>query len=624
MKDIIEESDVIAVTSSPNTQSTINFDVISKYVHAPLLGAMVQFEIPVRRSAGQEDKLVAIGQITSCEMRNRWHEDPALKGYIKIKGNLPELTGRGDIFSGKIQIVGVYAPIVTASGDIYYRKEKSPPLVGTGIPIKPVSRELIENIMSGQSGYGYLGYFTNAKGALAPVMVRHFGDFEDGGSAEGYMGGIFGPSGSGKSVVAANLISLWASNPQMGILILDPASEFSSNSFGRGSEFEFDFFRFLSKTSKGRFTPQKNCINLGDLQLEGVGMFVKTLQEQGFFRRIGISSQKMSDVSDCIETFLANLLRQKRWQPEMSWGQCSLIKVGVTEDDEEEEDMAESLSFMEALCHEASVAYAAKSREEYCEKFMQGFMKNINSLREIWDATASLFSEKDVSGRPKKKVLDIIRDSMLRGGIYIIDLNPEKIDLYGNNEMMKMYLVNFIVKKLREFAHKYYSSKASTNCLIVMDEAGRVIPQYADNETVRDICTQVSNSVKEMRKMRCGFLFITQTISEIVKDIYRNLHFRVYGVGLGVGADSEHFREKEGDEALELYRSLPDPRLSGVFSFMVAGTLLTLGSTGRPMFIQGFGSGEEAEKANSHLFSRHWETVSRQDAESALRDLGFF
>ncbi len=55
------------------------------------------------------------------------------------------------------------------------------------------------------------------------------------------MGGVFGPSGSGKSVIAATLIALWSHNPSMGILILDPQSEFSENAFARGTGFNFDF-----------------------------------------------------------------------------------------------------------------------------------------------------------------------------------------------------------------------------------------------------------------------------------------------------------------------------------------------------------------------------------------------
>ena len=104
--------------------------------------------------------------------------------------------------------------------------------------------------------------------------------------------------------------------------------------------------------------------------------------------------------------------------------------------------------------------------------------------------------------------------------------------------------------------------------------------------------------------MRCGFMFITQTITEIQKEIFRNLHFRIYGVGLGVGADADHIKSREGDDVFELYKSLPDPRLSRTFSFMIGGVLLALGSSGRPMVIEGFPSGQAVLDANGHLMAR--------------------
>lgn len=101
--------------------------------------------------------------------------------------------------------------------------------------------------------------------------------------------------------------------------------------------------------------------------------------------------------------------------------------------------------------------------------------------------------------------------------------------------------------------------------------------------------------------MRCGFMFITQTITEIQKEIFRQLHFRIYGVGLGIGADADHIIGKEGQDAYDLYRSLPDPRLSGTFSFMVAGILIALGSSGRPMVIEGFSSADKLLAENLHI-----------------------
>lgn len=75
-------------------------------------------------------------------------------------------------------------------------------------------------------------------------------------------------------------------------------------------------------------------------------------------------------------------------------------------------------------------------------------------------------------------------------------------------------------------------------------------------------------------------------------------------VGLEVGADADHIKAREGDDAFELYKSLPDPRLSRTYAFMVAGVLLALGSSGRPMVIEGFPTGEAILEVNKHLLKK--------------------
>jgi hypothetical protein len=148
----------------------------------------------------------------------------------------------------------------------------------------------------------------------------------------------------------------------------------------------------------------------------------------------------------------------------------------------------------------------------------------------------------------------------------------------------------------------YYSMNKTAYSLIVIDEAGRYMPQSVENdEQLKSLSKTLSDSVKELRKMRCGFMFVTQTISEIQNDIFTNLHYRIYGAGLAVGADAEHIKAREGESAFEVYQALPDPRLSGTFSYMVAGVLLALGSTGRPMIIEVFSSGGDLLQQNQFL-----------------------
>src|SRR5262249_25035579 len=73
----------------------------------------------------------------------------------------------------------------------------------------------------------YLGHIYPTDVRL-PMTLRHFGPVADGGAGEAYHAGIFGMTGSGKSVLAAYLIAAQLRHPQMGILVVDPQGQFAS------------------------------------------------------------------------------------------------------------------------------------------------------------------------------------------------------------------------------------------------------------------------------------------------------------------------------------------------------------------------------------------------------------
>jgi hypothetical protein len=593
----------VAITGSPNTVTEIQFDVRSTHLRTPLLGTLLTLNVPVHIQEAEEELLV-LAQVATIETQNRWHEDPSLKNYIKLHGRLPHLTEIGDVTTGRLQIIGGYHA-TTKGNTTIYEKTRLPVPPGSGLAIKQVDRKLIESIMAEEFGYAYLGSFYGTEDVPAPVYVRHFGDFKDNGSGEAYMGGVFGPSGSGKSVIAATLVALWASNSDsdMGILILDPQSEFSENAFARGTSFKFDFHDMLQKTSGKRFIPRQHVIRLDQLQLEGSEMFVQVLIEKDFFDCLGLgSSSKVTDAAEYVIRFLDSL--ENVWKPWMSWTEVNNLQIMSQNRNrtKQQQENDPPISFGEAFTKEAANSYAMSSRAKQTHGLYDVWQTQDANLERIWNETADLFKPKDSQGQDRHRVLQIIEDTLMKGEIRILDLNPKVVMM---SQRFKLYLMDFIFRKLRQITHKNYRDNRPGNCLIVLDEAGRYIPQDpGDDEMLRRLSAKLTDSVKEMRKMRCGFLFITQTIAEIQKEIFRNLHFRIYGVGLGVGVDADHIKAREGDEAFELYRSLPDPRLSGTYSFMVAGVLLALGSSGRPMVIEGFPSGQAVLDANQHIQTR--------------------
>lgn len=578
---------IVGTTGSPNTAEEVSFDVRAGHLNTALQGTLVAFNVRVRIDDATEDTYLILGQVTRVETINRWHEEAALKNFIKLRGALPHLTAVGDITEGSIQVIGAYR--MTPNG---YKKAHICVPPGSGIDVALVEASQVLDILQNESGYAFVGKFYGSNNVPAPVYLRHFGDSADGGSGEAYMGGVFGPSGSGKTVMAMTMASLWtAASPKMGFLFLDPQSEFAENKIGGATGFSFDLHALLTRFSGGRFDPTRDIVHLSEIQLEGDYLFAKMLDSYGFVEKVGIKQgQKRKEAVHALEDVFENARASKAWSPEKDFATSMAAVVGS---DTLEQLIAQSLG---------NIYSGARSKKEKTEEFAGALTTYRRTLEKAWNTVAGLFAPTTASGKPKLRLTDLVDGPLTRGEIKILDLNP---DTLGLDEDYKFTLMNLVFRKLGQYSHMYFKNGSKkANCMIVLDEAGRFIPQSPDDDDERrDLVKDIVAKVKMLRKYQVGFMFITQTVAEIQKEIYRNLHYRVYGVGLGVGADQEHIISREGQAAFNLYKTLPDPRQSDTFSFMIAGILPVLGSTGRPMFIEGYGSDSDLIAANEALLS---------------------
>ena len=151
---------------------------MQEYLDQPLLGALLELHMSVRNLDGKIADIVVIGQVTEVETTNRWHENPALKNFIKRRGSLPNLTGVGDVTTAKVQVIGTYL----RNGD-KYRKERMTVPPGSGLALTVVEQKTIHDVMSDEKGIGYVGRFYGPGNLPAPVVLRHFGDFVEDGRA---------------------------------------------------------------------------------------------------------------------------------------------------------------------------------------------------------------------------------------------------------------------------------------------------------------------------------------------------------------------------------------------------------------------------------------------------------
>jgi hypothetical protein len=184
-----------------------------------------------------------LGQIRDLDLRNQHHEIPLFQAQLRRKGHVPGLSGRAD------HVTATVFPVDAIQVDEHGR------LVGktaAGNAIPPTSTDVLiaDNatvtrfIPVNTPGLMRVGYLVGQ--THLPLRVPHFARGTDGAN-EALHVGIFGKSGSGKTVKTAQLIVGRARHSQMGQLILHHDGDLSSLRIGEDAAGrpQFDLARGL-------------------------------------------------------------------------------------------------------------------------------------------------------------------------------------------------------------------------------------------------------------------------------------------------------------------------------------------------------------------------------------------
>ena len=74
----------IGIVGSPSTTAMVTVDILEDATGSPLRGQLVSLTHPI---GGRH--LIALGTVTEIRTSNRWHEDPNMRGVLKVHGSLP-------------------------------------------------------------------------------------------------------------------------------------------------------------------------------------------------------------------------------------------------------------------------------------------------------------------------------------------------------------------------------------------------------------------------------------------------------------------------------------------------------------------------------------------------------
>ena len=522
----------------------------------------------------------ALGQITEIQLRNIWHEDPTMRSLIRQRGRVDAVSERQDTHLGQMIISAVFQKGGTAG----YEPSILGTVPSTGTRIHLVTDPVLNELLRPyREQIFYLGHVYGSKPKL-PLWFKHFDKGPD-GAGEAYHLGIFGKTGSGKSVLAKMILLAYARYPKMAILVIDPQGEFARDMRPGGSSGEFalpvgDLARGLNK--------QPVVLTVRNLVLDRWELFEQILFESQFFERLTVPKGENRELACGI---LSDRLRKAR------------IKLA---------SLHERISFKKAweLLQDERVQRVFYRTETSRARFRDALLDaDPNEFyNQYWAPVAELFRE----DRPGAKSIDRALGWLLAMNnpnrpILVVDLSKDQArDLFWNDKIQSL-VIKRLLDGLSQTAEKYYRENQSLNALVVIDEAHRLAARYLprEDDAARGVRSVLIDAARTTRKYGLGWLFISQTLSSLHPEILQQLRIFFFGFGLALGQEFQSLRQLVGSSgtALDLYQLFRDPHSafdprSRQYSFMTIGPVSPLSFSGSPLFLNAFNTVDAFLDAN--------------------------
>jgi len=563
LKENLGKAERIGVIGSPSSTSNLTIDILGTAVNKRLVGNLSVFSY---NQDGNDH--YALGQIVEIEMKNVWTQDPTMRGLIRHKGRVDPITERQDTHTASMTVSSVFEKKADTLEQSIFGTVPS-----TGTPIKLLSEDIMDSLLHSQKEeLFYLGkaYGTNIR---MPMWFKHFGTGKH-GAGEAYHLGVFGKTGSGKSVLARMIMMGYARHRQMSIFILDPQGEFSKN-LKEESE--------STKILREKLDRKVEVFDLHNLVLTGSRLLKQVLVNSGFLEQLGIYQDtnrwQAADQIDLILSQRGRLLQEitpwnahKREAFDRVWAQL------------QDEDVLRRIYTMRDLRDRILSTLQTSDPDVFYEQ---------------WKAIMNLF--KYEGKRKAIKINDLVAKIHNEEGlIVVIDLSETNIpeDLFWN-EMTKLIVIGEFIDKITKEAEKKFKNNELLNGLIIIDEAHRLAPrERTDNEDLERIKEQLIDAVRTTRKYGLGWMFISQTLSSLHREIINQTRIYIFGFGLGWGIERQALNEIIGGqrEAMALYQRFRDPQSSigeKVYSFMTVGPISPLSFSGTPLFFNALRYPEE-------------------------------
>lgn len=590
---LVDEAERIGVVGSPSSTSEMALDILASAVNKKLVGELAMFRY-------QQDGLshYALGQITDVKLRNVWHEDPTMRSLIRQRGRVDIVSERQDTHMGEMTISAVFS-----AGSNGYRPSILGTVPSTGTPIHLVNDAVLAELLSPyRDQLFYLGHVYGSK-PLLPLWFKHFGAGPN-GAGEAYHIGIFGKTGSGKSVLAKMILLAYARHSEMGLLVIDPQGEFAKEAKGEAAPGEF---RLPTREVLSKLNKPIRVYGVRNLVLDRWELFEQILYESPFFEQLSIPKGENRQLAASVladRLKHANVALRNLHTPESFDRAWTLLG---------DENVQKVFYRSEASRSRFQSMYDQADRNSFFTRYWlpvtQLFHEGRQGVQKVEGLLTNLF-DPDQTQRPLVVIdLSVEQATQPSSSLDTLPLwgeeqpyNPQSqnVPLFWN-EMIQALVIKRLLEGIRTAAELAYKQNRSLNTLVLMDEAHRLAPREdprgEEKQAVRNI---LIDAARTTRKYGVGWMFISQTLSSLHREILDQLRIFFFGFGLGMGAEFKALSELVGgrSKALDLYQLFRDPHssfdiASREYSFMTIGPVSPLSFAGTPLFFNAFNRVQE-------------------------------
>ncbi len=505
---IVDQTERLGVVGSPSSTAQLALDILGSAVTRKLDG-----ELALLRFSQDTSPHYALGQITEVQLRNVWHEDPTMRSLIRQRGRVDAVSERQDTHLGQMVISAVFRKGAAAG----YEPSILGTVPATGTPIHLVTDPVLDELLRPyRDQIFYLGYVYGSKPRL-PLWFKHFDRGPD-GAGEAYHLGIFGKTGSGKSVLAKMILLAYARYPKMALLVIDPQGEFARD-MGKGNgsgEFALPVGNVAREIGK-----QPVVLTVRNLVLDRWELFEQILFESLFFERLTVPKGENRELA------------------------CGILSDKLQKANVKLVDLHMRISFDTAwkiLSDEKvqKVFYRTEASRARFDTALHEADPN-EFFGDYWGPVAELFREDRLQAKSINKALSWLLDmSAPNRPILVVDLSKEQAHGLFWNDKIQSLVIKRLLDGLSQTAEYFYKEGQSLNALVVIDEAHRLAPRELprEDDAAKAVRSVLIDAARTTRKYGLGWLFIRQTLSSLHPRSSSNSGSCSSGSGSGLGRSS--------------------------------------------------------------------------------------